>query len=307
MAGGSDSMAGIVQRIVTAVLVRDEQVLLCHRHPDRRWYPNVWGLPGGHAHADEPAVGALIRELREELGIEVGALPTTPIGSEAPTPDLSIDAWIVRDWNGEVRNLASDEHDRLGWFGLDEISSLELAHRNVGELCALALAAGQRRFRFAGPADADGIAAYHHRCWVESFSLLLDPGSVAATDPFGKFDRWRSWLAPGSGFRTVVADVDGCPVGHVTVRGRELVHLFIDPDHQGDHQGGALGRSLLAVGEALILVGGEETAELRTIVGFQPAVDLYRSAGWAVTDQLVHNDYDGVVYDELVLRKRLRP
>jgi len=33
--------------------VRDGCVLLCHRHPNRQWYPNVWDVPGGHIEADE--------------------------------------------------------------------------------------------------------------------------------------------------------------------------------------------------------------------------------------------------------------
>ena len=43
---------------------------------------------------------------------------------------------------------------------------------------------------------------------------------------------------------------------------------------------------------------------MRTMVGNAPAIALYESAGWVVTDQLVHNDVDGVVYDEHELVKR---
>src|SRR5215469_16567881 len=35
-------------RIVTAVLRDGDRVLLCHRSAGRRWYPDVWDLPGGH-------------------------------------------------------------------------------------------------------------------------------------------------------------------------------------------------------------------------------------------------------------------
>jgi 8-oxo-dGTP diphosphatase len=31
--------------VVAAVVVRDGEVLLCHRSPNREWYPNVWDLP----------------------------------------------------------------------------------------------------------------------------------------------------------------------------------------------------------------------------------------------------------------------
>jgi len=41
------------------------------------------------------------------------------------------------------------------------------------------------------------------------------------------------------------------------------------------------------------------------MVGNERAIGLYSSAGWTVTDRLVHTDQDGVAYDEHVLVKRL--
>src|SRR5262249_53997098 len=153
--------------------------------------------------------------------------------------------------------------------------------------------------RQASVRDAEMIAAYHHRCWVVGFSSLLEPGVVDRMNPLGKLDRWRRWLAPGSGFLTMIADDSGTPIGHATGSGPELVHLFVDPDHWGR----GLGRRLLEVGEDLLRNAGHRDIELSTMVGNARALALYRSAGWTVTDRLVHNDQDGVVYDEHVLVK----
>jgi 8-oxo-dGTP diphosphatase len=57
--------------VVGAVLVDRSRVLLCHRRPDRAWYPDVWDLPGGHLEPGESSLAALGRECREELGIDV--------------------------------------------------------------------------------------------------------------------------------------------------------------------------------------------------------------------------------------------
>jgi 8-oxo-dGTP diphosphatase len=57
--------------IVAALLMRSGRVLLCHRSGDRRWYPDVWDLPGGHVEDGEPPIQALARELKEELGIRI--------------------------------------------------------------------------------------------------------------------------------------------------------------------------------------------------------------------------------------------
>jgi ribosomal protein S18 acetylase RimI-like enzyme len=155
--------------------------------------------------------------------------------------------------------------------------------------------------RAASLDDADCIASYHHRCWVIVHSSLLEPGMVDRMDPRGKIDRWRNWLAPESGFVTMVADESGTAVGHTTVSGQQLVHLFVDPDHWGQ----GLGRRLLGIGEGLLRNAGHRHIELNTMVGNERAIALYRSAGWTVTDRVVHADQDGVAYDEHVLVKRL--
>ena len=35
--------------VVAALLRRRGRVLMVHRSPRRRWYPDTWDLPGGHA------------------------------------------------------------------------------------------------------------------------------------------------------------------------------------------------------------------------------------------------------------------
>lgn len=57
--------------VVAGLLRRDGQLLLCHRHPARANYPNVWDLPGGHIDPDESMADSLVRELDEELGIQI--------------------------------------------------------------------------------------------------------------------------------------------------------------------------------------------------------------------------------------------
>ncbi len=45
-----------------------------HRSPERRWFPDVWDLPGGHVEPGEDERTALRRELREEVGVEALAI-----------------------------------------------------------------------------------------------------------------------------------------------------------------------------------------------------------------------------------------
>lgn len=119
----------IDHRVVAGLLRADNRVLLCHRRPDRRWYPDVWDLPGGHVDEGEDPRRALVREIREELGIRVDApthAPDAVIRDEDAGFELSI--WIVDAWDGEIVNAAPAEHDNVRWFTADDIADLSLAH-----------------------------------------------------------------------------------------------------------------------------------------------------------------------------------
>jgi 8-oxo-dGTP pyrophosphatase MutT (NUDIX family) len=57
--------------ISVAVLVRDGLVLLVHRQPSHRWYPDCGDLVGGHVEAGELPHQAVSRECLEEPGAQV--------------------------------------------------------------------------------------------------------------------------------------------------------------------------------------------------------------------------------------------
>ena len=125
--------------VAAGIVVSHGRVLLCHRSADRAWYPNVWDLPGGHLEAGERPESALVRELREELGIVV-AEPTTPEFSRLVTSDLDMRVWIVTEWTGTPVNASPGELDRVAWTSPGVVATLPLAHPRYPSLIADALA-----------------------------------------------------------------------------------------------------------------------------------------------------------------------
>jgi 8-oxo-dGTP diphosphatase len=119
-----DSVTWPVHRIVLGALIRDGQVLLCHRRADRSWYPDCWYLVGGHLEPGEDPAETLVRECREELGIEV-----TRLEEWFRLRDAEVDGWcyIVSEWSGEPSNTAPEEHDQIAWVRPEELSGLRLA------------------------------------------------------------------------------------------------------------------------------------------------------------------------------------
>jgi 8-oxo-dGTP diphosphatase len=128
--GGSDGDTWFVDdhRVVAAILREGDRVLLCHRSPSRRWYPDVWDFPGGHVEPGESATDALRRELREELGVHLGSVDGEPIFRKTdPHDGLDLTVWVCSSWIGAVQNCEPKEHDAIGWFGVDELGGLEFA------------------------------------------------------------------------------------------------------------------------------------------------------------------------------------
>lgn len=111
--------------VAVAVIVDGDRVLLAHRHPRRRWYPDCWDLIGGHLEPGERPLEALRRECHEELGIDV--LAAQPVAMPSSDPDVEVHAFAVAAWSGTPTNLAADEHDDLRWFQARELADLRLA------------------------------------------------------------------------------------------------------------------------------------------------------------------------------------
>ncbi len=126
-------------QVVAALLVRSDAVLLCHRSVDREWYPDLWDLPGGHIEGNETPVDALVRELREELGLTF----PEPLGHHSfhrVTEEFEMRAWVIRRWTGTPSNCAPHEHDEIGWFTPNDVLSLRLAEPGYSSWITEALA-----------------------------------------------------------------------------------------------------------------------------------------------------------------------
>jgi 8-oxo-dGTP diphosphatase len=71
-AGGKTTSGTVTKEmttVVAGVLTKDKNILICRRRADQP-HPLKWEFPGGKLEAGESPATALIRELREELGIE---------------------------------------------------------------------------------------------------------------------------------------------------------------------------------------------------------------------------------------------
>jgi len=124
-----------MDEVVVGALIREGRVLLVHRRPDKRAYPDTWDLPGGVIETGESELEALARELNEELGVHIATGSATHLcrltAGPADQPAL-LSAWLVREWQGTPANVAPEEHDDMAWFEPDEFPPLAHAVVRTG-------------------------------------------------------------------------------------------------------------------------------------------------------------------------------
>jgi len=85
-----------------ALLDRDHRILLARR-PEGKAFAGLWEFPGGKVQAAETPEDALIRELKEELGIEVSAACLAPFSFASHRYahfHLLMPLYLCRRWNG---------------------------------------------------------------------------------------------------------------------------------------------------------------------------------------------------------------
>jgi 8-oxo-dGTP diphosphatase len=90
----------------------DGRVLIAQRPPGKHM-AGWWEFPGGKAAAEESGAEALARELREELGIRIGAChPLLQIRHDYPDRSIELEVFMVADFQGEAHGL---EGQALRW------------------------------------------------------------------------------------------------------------------------------------------------------------------------------------------------
>ena len=124
----------MVHEVAAALIVRSGKILLGKRSAERRLYPDVWDLFGGHVEPGEDSQQTLVRELDEELGIR----PTRwtfletltldlPLADGQPADLLIVHLYLVREWTGKPVNRQPEEHSTIEWFKLEQAVTLPLA------------------------------------------------------------------------------------------------------------------------------------------------------------------------------------
>lgn len=120
---------------VLLLLVRDGQVLLAER-AGTGYADGQWNLPSGKLEEGEDLVAALIRESREEIGLDLSrddVEMVTAVHNLNASGHARVGFFFhAPRWDGEPRNAEPDKCAGIGWFPVDDLPANTVPYTRAG-------------------------------------------------------------------------------------------------------------------------------------------------------------------------------
>jgi len=151
--------------VVAIALVRPSGHVLMARRPKGKSMAGLWEFPGGKVETGETYRQALVREVKEELGVTVREESLQPImfsdhlepGEWSPDTysfNLLIHLYLCKEWEGEPRGMEGQE---LAWCDSQTLVGLQVPPADIsliGPMCEiLNAAAAEERLPSASPGE----------------------------------------------------------------------------------------------------------------------------------------------------------
>ncbi|WP_330179985.1 NUDIX domain-containing protein [Nocardia sp. NBC_01503] len=120
---------------VLLILTRGDEVLLARR-ANTGYSDGLWNLPSGKLEAQEDLEAGMIREAREEIGIELSRSDirmANAVHYQPPDEQSRVGFFFHADtWSGEPFNAEPDKCSDLRWFRLDDIPEDTVPYTSIG-------------------------------------------------------------------------------------------------------------------------------------------------------------------------------
>ena len=106
-----------------------KEILLEKRSANKRFNPNKWGLCAGHVDAYETLEEAALREIKEEVGLDVSIEELIPYGEKEVTikdsnSHITYFYYVKCNKKEDEFIIQEEELSKVKWFNIDEIITM---------------------------------------------------------------------------------------------------------------------------------------------------------------------------------------
>lgn len=129
-------------QVLAAVIIKDQKILCVQRGAHKYPYlSNKWEFPGGKMEAGESQEETIVREIREELSMEIE--PIKHLSSHThhyPNFSIELHTWLCTPMSSE---LVINEHQAFVWLDAKDLKDLDWAEADVAVVEILMKSPGQ--------------------------------------------------------------------------------------------------------------------------------------------------------------------
>jgi len=123
--------------VVAAALVDKQGRVLIAQRPEGKSMAGLWEFPGGKINEGETPEDALVRELSEELGVQIKSENFTPVAFASHAYDdfhLLMPLFLCRTWQGAPVLF---EHTALEWVAPADLDKYDMPPADIPLVKAL--------------------------------------------------------------------------------------------------------------------------------------------------------------------------
>lgn len=109
-------------KVTCAIIIRNHRILIA-QHGEKPGHSFQWEFPGGKILPDESPESCIIREIREELDIEVEiSEQIIPVTFDYETKTIELIPFICHWRSGKIR---MNEHFAIKWISIGELAAID--------------------------------------------------------------------------------------------------------------------------------------------------------------------------------------
>ena len=119
-----------IKLVVACALINEQGKVLINKRPKGRDYAGYWEFPGGKIQENETPEQAIIREIEEEISIDINSSCLAPLSFStynSKSLNLVLLLFIARRWKGiESANF----HTELLWVKINKLRDFKMPPAN---------------------------------------------------------------------------------------------------------------------------------------------------------------------------------